>query len=102
MHTRGPKNTSFKLKTSAEGTRWAPSSYEWSYNPYKWPYKWLSVLITLVIGVITQVYLVGGPPCMNSEVQQPDLRQNLGFPDSRLHMPGTIVAAEHADGMSCV
>ena len=21
-------------------TRWAPSSYKWSWNPYKWPYKW--------------------------------------------------------------
>ena len=42
-------------------TRWAPSSYKWSYNPYKWPYKWLTVLITLVIGVINPVITGGGP-----------------------------------------
>lgn len=21
--------------------RWAPTSYEWGYDPYKWPYKWV-------------------------------------------------------------
>ena len=42
-------------------TRWAPSSYKWSYNPYKWPYKWLTVLITLVIGVINPVITGRGP-----------------------------------------
>ena len=23
-------------------TRWAPTSYKLSYNPYKWPYKWVT------------------------------------------------------------
>ena len=41
--------------------RWALSSYKWSYNPYKWPYKWLTVLITLVIGVINPVITGRGP-----------------------------------------
>ena len=42
-------------------TRWAPSSYKWSYNPYKWPDKWLTVLVTLVIGVINPVVTASGP-----------------------------------------
>ena len=25
------------------GTRWAPTSYKWGYNPCKWPYKWVSL-----------------------------------------------------------
>ena len=50
-----------------ETTRWAPASYKWSYNPYKWPYKWLTVLTTLVIGVINPVITVGGPPCIHVE-----------------------------------
>ena len=24
-------------KLSINGARWAPTSYKWSYNPYKWP-----------------------------------------------------------------
>ena len=42
-------------------TRWAPSSYKWRYNPYKWPYEWLPVLIALVIGVINPVITGRGP-----------------------------------------
>ncbi len=34
-------------------TRWAPTSYNWSYNPYKWPYKWVTGVITPINGVIT-------------------------------------------------
>ncbi len=31
------------------GTKWAPTSYRWSYNPYKWPYKWqLQLYFTLL------------------------------------------------------
>ena len=33
--------------------RWAPTSYTWNYNPYKWPYKWVTGVITLLIGAIT-------------------------------------------------
>ena len=29
-----------------DGTRWSPASYKWSNTPYKWPYKWLTVLIS--------------------------------------------------------
>ena len=44
-----------------ETTRWAPSSCKWTYNPYKWPYKWLTVLITLVVGVINPFITGRGP-----------------------------------------
>ena len=27
-------------------TRWAPTSYKWSYKPCKWPYKWVTGVIT--------------------------------------------------------
>ena len=42
-------------------TRWAPASYKRSYNPYKWPYNFVTGVITLVIGVITQVTSGRGP-----------------------------------------
>ena len=34
----------------------APTSYKWSYNPYKWPYTLgLPGVITLLIGVIRPI-----------------------------------------------
>ena len=45
-----------KLYTESVYTRWAPTSYKWSYNPYKGPYK-------LVNGVITLLITGRGPPC---------------------------------------
>ena len=46
-------------------TRWAPTSYKLSYNPYKykWPYKWVTGVIPLLIGVITQFITGRDPPC---------------------------------------
>ena len=44
-------------------TRWAPTIYKWSCNPYKWPYKWVTGVITLLIGVITPFITGRGPPC---------------------------------------
>ncbi len=41
-----------KIDTPA---RWAPTSYKWSCKPYKWPYKW-------VTGVITPFITSRGPP----------------------------------------
>lgn len=32
-------NVSKLIKSSKPGTRWAPTSYERVYNPYKWSYK---------------------------------------------------------------
>ncbi len=30
------------------GTGWAPASCKWSYNLYRWPYKWVIGVITLL------------------------------------------------------
>ena len=27
-------------------TTWEPTSFVWSYNPYKWPYKWLTGVVS--------------------------------------------------------
>ncbi len=40
-----------------KGTRWAHTSVKWSYNPYKWPHKW----ITGIIWVIT-LFITGRAP----------------------------------------
>ena len=40
---------------------WAPTSYKWSYNPYKLPYKWVNGLITPISGVITSFITGRGP-----------------------------------------
>ena len=32
--------------------------YKWSYNPYKWPYKWVIGIITLLIGVIIPFIMI--------------------------------------------
>ena len=44
-------------------TRWAPTSYKLSYNPYKWSVKWVSGVITLPIGIISPFITSRGPPC---------------------------------------
>ena len=36
-----------------DATEWVPTSNKRTYNPYKWPYEWLSGVITLLIGVVT-------------------------------------------------
>ena len=46
-------------------TRWAPPSYKWSCNPYEWPYKWVTGVITPLMGVITPLITGRGPPCRN-------------------------------------
>ena len=46
-------NGFFSVKDHCFTTRWAPTSYKWSYNPYKCLYKWVTGLITLLIGVTT-------------------------------------------------
>ena len=51
-------------KNNVNYTRWAPTSYKWRYNPYKWPYKWVTGVITLLIEVIIPFRTSRGPPCM--------------------------------------
>ena len=41
------------LLVSGRVPRWAPTSYEWSYNHYKRLYKWVTGVITTISGVIT-------------------------------------------------
>ena len=38
-------------------------NYKWTYNPYKWPYSWVTGVITPLIVVITPVTTGRGPPC---------------------------------------
>ena len=44
-------------------TRWAPTSYKLSYNPYKWPYKGVTGVITAISGVIILLITGRGPLC---------------------------------------
>ena len=60
-------------------SRWAPASYKWSYNPYKWPYKWLTVLRTLVIGVINPVITGRGPTLYDPTNWVKMITGNSGF-----------------------
>jgi len=60
------KGLSGKGGTLPQGTtttRQAPTSHKWSYNLYKWPYKWVTGVITLLIGGITPFINDRGPPC---------------------------------------
>ena len=59
--TLGEKTGGFWKTTRCAPTRWAPTSYKWSYKPYKWPCKWVTGVITLLIGVITPFITSRGP-----------------------------------------
>ena len=47
--------------------RWAQTPVIWwnYFTPYKWPYKWVNGVITLLLGVVTRVITGRGPPCRN-------------------------------------
>ena len=40
-----------------------PTSYKWSYNPCKWPYKWVTPAISPISGVVTVLITGRGPTC---------------------------------------
>ena len=42
--------------------RWAPTGYKWGCNPCKWPYKWVTGILTLLIVVIAPFTTGRGPP----------------------------------------
>ncbi len=44
-------------------TRLPPTSYKWSFNHHKWPYKMVTEVITLLVGVITPFIAGWGLPC---------------------------------------
>ena len=45
-------------------TRRAPTRYILSYNPYKWPCKWVTGVIPPINWVITILITGRGPPCI--------------------------------------
>ena len=56
----GPFSCFFAICMGSDGFAWdaflqggPPTSYKWNYNPYKWPYKWVTGVITPISGVIT-------------------------------------------------
>ena len=53
------------------GTRWAPASCKWSYKPYKWPYRWVTL-------VITQLITGRGPPGRYIFIYHPYNRPVIG------------------------
>ena len=57
-------NTGCLRKEQQKHTRWAPTSYKRSYNLYKWPYTWVTGVITLLMEVITPFIIDRGPPCI--------------------------------------
>ena len=58
------KTDSPNKQRKADGTtRWAPTSYKLSYNPYMWSVKWVPGVITLLIGFTSPFITSRGPPC---------------------------------------
>ena len=52
---------------NGDHTRWAPTnptSYKWSYKPYKLTYKWVIWVITPMSGVTNLLITKRGPPCI--------------------------------------
>ncbi len=49
--------------------RWAPTGYKWGCNPCKWPYKWVTGILTLLIVVIAPFTTGRGPPCANAGIE---------------------------------
>ena len=61
----------YNLSVSLLLTRSAPTSCKLGYNPYKWPYKLVTGVITPISEVITLLITGRGPPCtwsQNSDV----------------------------------
>ena len=54
--------TEVLLRTKHSGSQ-PPTSCKWSYNPYKWPYKWVTGVTILLLGVTTPFITGTGPPC---------------------------------------
>ena len=43
----------FITQLPGKHTRWAPTSYKWGYSLFKWPYKWVTGVLTLLIRILT-------------------------------------------------
>ena len=47
-----------------------PTSYKWSYNPYKWHYKWETQVTTPISEVIALLIAGRGSPCQHVQVPE--------------------------------
>ena len=57
-----------------------PTSYKWSYKPYKWPYKWVTGVTTLLIRVITPFITSRGPTlCFEDSIFSRESRTKSSF-----------------------
>ena len=59
-------------------TRWAPTSFKWSYNPYKGPYKWVTGVIAHINRVTYNWF--SGPPCMRRLGSQRCVKNGFNTP----------------------
>lgn len=50
--------------TDSYDTRWAPTRYNWRYNPYKWPDELVTGISGIITLLVTSCNWYGGPPCM--------------------------------------
>lgn len=89
-----PERFTFAVLSASTGkngtthTTWAPTSYKWSYNPCKWPNKWVTgdippinrVITLLITGVITLHITFRGPLCTFRYSSLPGCQiiQNIG------------------------
>ena len=48
--------------------KWASTSYEWDYNPFKWPYKWVTKVMILLVRIITPFTTGRGRLCRKSSI----------------------------------
>ena len=51
-------------KTILTSCKVGPTSYKWSCNPYKWPYAWVTGVITPTSGVFTLPITGRAPPAV--------------------------------------
>ena len=68
-------------------TRWAPTSYKWGYNPYKWPCKLVTGVITPTSGVINLLIAGRGPPCRKPWIKSSGFEEKLSGWNSSGHSP---------------
>ena len=59
----------FVIRHFRKVTRWAPTIVlnEVMGPLFQWPYKWVTEVITLLIGVVTLLITGRGPPCRKEQ-----------------------------------
>ncbi len=68
-----------KIGPCESSTNWAPTRFQRSYNPYKWPYKWIFELITLLNyrSYNPYLWLVGLTFCESSGIRKWIRKKNV-------------------------